>query len=765
MLKYTIGKGNYENWIIGEDEFSLSGQGKGESVFCLGNGYMGIRSAFEEPYPFQTRGTFVSGCFDRLPGETVELPNAADVCEICLILDGEYFSMTRGEVSAYQRCLNLYTGELTRSLDWQSPGGKRYHLVFRRAGSHTDVHACGMQVEICALDHDVKVQVVSGINGRMTNSGAQHFSDGSKRVLDKRFLYLDQRTIQSGIIFYHCCGSCVVGTEGEIRDFSMQRRRILETMDFGAEKGKTVRYEKLAVLYTGREMAEQGEQALQLLTRHMQRLVEDGYDALQAKSAAYFRSFWERRDIRIRGKNDRIPLALRFAQYHLLAMFPPDSSSSIAAKGLTGEGYKGHVFWDTEVYILPYYLFTAPEKAAQLLEYRINRMEQAAENAEKKGYRGLLFPWESAETGEEETPLFAGMDIFTGNAAHVWAGIKEHHITADIAYALWLYRSAIGGWDLANKEEKLLIVGAALFWLSRSVYIEEKDRYEIRDIIGPDEYTEHVDNNAYSNYMVHDTVEKALLLLRDGGGRFVREAEHYYGETGIVEKLKSYARKLYLPLPADAPSGVLPQNDGFLQKKILDVTKYRSSAGKQTILKDYSRRQVDQMQVLKQPDVVMLFILLPELFETAMKWKNWEYYEPKTIHDSSLSRAVYSVAASDCGEPRKAYECFLHAMDIDMGPSPHSSDEGIHAAAMGGIWMAVVRGFAGLRILEDRLCIQPCLPEEIQEMCFQFVYRGRNIMLHLTKERLILSSSDDGETAVRIRGRDYRLTRRLEADI
>lgn len=765
MLKYTIGKGNDKNWIIGEEEFSLSGQGKGESVFCLGNGYMGIRSAFEEPYPFQTRGTFVSGCFDCLPGETVELPNAADVCEIRLILDGEYFSMTQGEVSAYQRCLNLYTGELTRSLDWRSPGGKHYHLVFRRAVSHTDVHACGMQVEICALDHDVKVQVISGINGRMTNSGAQHFSDGSKRVLDKRFLYLDQRTAQSGITFYHCCGSCVTGTEGETRDFSMQRRRILETMAFGAEKGKVVRYEKLAVLYTGREMAEQGEQALQLLTRHIRGLVADGYCALQEKSAAYFRSFWEKRDIRVRGENDRIPLALRFAQYHLLAMLPPDSSSSIAAKGLTGEGYKGHVFWDTEVYILPYYLFTAPEKAAQLLEYRINRMEQARENAKKKGYSGLLFPWESAGTGREETPLFAGMDIFTGKAAHVWAGIKEHHITADIAYALWMYRSAVGGRDLADKEENLLIVGAALFWLSRSVYAEEKDRYEIRDIIGPDEYTEHVDNNAYTNYMVHDTVKKALLLLEGGGESFVREAESYYGETGITEKLKSYARKLYLPLPVENPPGILPQNDGFLQKKILDVTKYRSSAGKQTILKDYSRRQVDQMQVLKQPDVVMLFILLPELFEPGIKWKNWNYYEPKTIHDSSLSRAIYSVAASDCGKPRKAYECFLHAMDIDMGPNPHSSDEGIHAAAMGGIWLAVVRGFVGLRILEDRLCIHPCLPEEIQEICFSFIHRGKNIALQLTKERLILSSFDDGETAVRIQGRDYRFTHRLEAAI
>ncbi|HCT91243.1 MAG TPA: family 65 glycosyl hydrolase [Lachnospiraceae bacterium] len=762
MLKYTIGKGNYKNWIIGEDEFSLSEQGKGESVFCLGNGYMGIRSAFEEPYPFQTRGTFVSGCFDRLPDETVELPNAADVCEIRLILDGEYFSMTQGEVSGYQRCLNLYTGELTRSLDWRSPGGKRYRLVFKRAVSHADVHACGMQVEICARDHDAKVQVTSGINGRMTNSGAQHFSDGSKRVLDRQFLYLDQRTVQSGIIFYHCCGSRVVGAKGEVRDFAMERRRILETMDFKAEKGKTVRYEKLAVLYTGRELAEQGEQALQLLARHVRRLVTEGYDALQEKNAACFRSFWEQRDIRIRGENDRIPLALRFAQYHLLAMIPPDSSSSIAAKGLTGEGYKGHVFWDTEVYILPYYLFTAPEKAAQLLEYRINRMGQARENAKKKGYRGLLFPWESTGTGEEETPLFAGMDILTGKAAHVWAGIKEHHITADIAYALWMYRSAAGGRDIEDEEGNLLIVGAALFWMSRSVYVEEKDRYEIRDIIGPDEYTEHVDNNAYSNYMARDTVQKALRLLRGGGGRFVRKAEAYYGETGIAERMETYARKLYLPLPVENPPGILPQNDGFLQKKTLDVAKYRSSAGKQTILKDYSRRQVDQMQVLKQPDVVMLLILLPELFDTGIKWKNWNYYEPKTIHDSSLSRAIYSVAASDCKESREAYECFLHAMDIDMGPNPHSSDQGIHAAAMGGIWLAVVRGFVGLRVLEDCLCIEPCLPEQIQEICFSFIYRGKNIALQLTKEKLMLSSTGDEETPVRIQGRDYRFTHGLE---
>ncbi len=342
------------------------------------------------------------------------------------------------------------------------------------------MHAYGLKAEICPLDGEADIEIVSGINARMTNSGVQHFNDGTKKVLDRQYLYLDQTTTQSNLTLYHCCGSKITGATPEDRSFGMQRRRILETVRFQVEKGAKGCYEKLAVLYTSRDLAEQDEeQGRGLVLEHLENLVEKGYDRLYEESAKAYGAYWKEHDVRVKTEHPGIQLALRFAQYHLLGMIPPDSRSSIAAKGLTGEGYKGHVFWDTEVFILPYYLFNSPMKAKQLLEYRINRMERARRNAGKKGYCGLMFPWESAESGREETPLFASMDILTGKAAQVWAGIKEHHITADIAYAAWMYELATGDNTFLENGGELLIIGSALFWRSRSVYVKERSRYEI----------------------------------------------------------------------------------------------------------------------------------------------------------------------------------------------------------------------------------------------------------------------------------------------
>lgn len=765
MLTYTTGEGKYKDWILGEDEFCLQHQGKGESIFCLANGYMGIRSAFEEPYPFQTRGLFVSGCFNSSDNEVVELPNGADSTEIQISLDGELFSMNTGSVSGYSRTLNLYTGELVRTLCWTSPKGKRYGMVFRRTVSRADVHAYGLQAEICPLDQEVQVEVVSGINGRMTNSGVQHFHDGTKKVLDRRYLYLDQKTTQSDVTLYHCCGTRVLGGSEEKRSFGMQRRRIQETVSFQIPKGKNGYYEKLAVLYTSRDLADQDEeQGKSLVQEHLENLVNLGYERLHEKSAGAYGDYWKNHDVRIKADCGKVQLALRFSQYHLQGVIPLDSRSSIAAKGLTGEGYKGHVFWDTEVFILPYYLFNSPKKAKQLLEYRMNHMEQAKENAAKKGYRGIMFPWESAESGREETPLFASMDIITGKAAHVWSGIKEHHITADIAYAAWMYELATGDPTFLEDGGELLIIGSALFWRSRSVFVKERNRYELHDIIGPDEYTEHVDNNAYSNYMAHYVTKQAIKLLKDEKSGAKGRAEAYFKETGLQEKLEEFAEKLYLPIPLAEPAQVIPQDDTFLSKKIIDITDYRKDNIKQMILKEYSREQVNDMQVLKQSDVVMLMELQPDLFSREVKMANWEYYEPKTIHDSSLSRAIYSVVASDCGESEKAYSNFLHTIDIDMGQNPCSSDEGIHAASMGGIWLAVVRGFAGMRLQKDCLYLKPCLPKEISEITFQAVYRGKRITIRLTSGRIRLESSDAGEITVKINGKNYQFTEHLEIE-
>ena len=228
----------------------------------------------------------------------------------------------------------------------------------------------------------------------------------------------------------------------------MERRLLQETIVFFAEGGKTAAVEKVSVLFTSNDFPGASEPEIQSeLIKHLSRQASQGYLKLFEKSAARFKEFWRRNDILLKTDNKKLILALRFAQYNLHVIIPIDRRSSIAAKGLSGEGYKGHVFWDTEVFMLPYYLYTDPQKARQLLEYRFDRIEQAMQNAKDRGYRGIMFPWESADTGKEETPRYANMNILTGKAARCWAGDKEHHVTADVAYAALQYWDSTGDWD------------------------------------------------------------------------------------------------------------------------------------------------------------------------------------------------------------------------------------------------------------------------------------------------------------------------------
>ncbi|MCI5700542.1 MAG: hypothetical protein MR308_09245 [Lachnospiraceae bacterium] len=760
MITYGKGTGKLRNWLIGEDEFLMQYQGKAESILYLANGYMGIRSALEEVYPFQTRGMFAAGCFNSCQGETIELPNLADSCEMKIILNGEIFSMLHGKLLNYSRYLNMYTAELRREVLWESPMGKRYQLVFRRCVSRAKRHLYGSRVEITPLDEETLVSVETGINARMTNSGVQHFVDGNKKVLNYKLLYLDQKTTDSGITMYHCSGTRVEHVKEDTRSFGMERRKLHEKRSFRVEKSKSAVYEKLAVLYTSHDLYQMDDEiAQEMVVSAAQNSLEKGYEKLFEESAGSMKKFWDKNDILIKTENEKLQLAIRFAQYHLSAMVPTDNHSSIAAKGLSGEGYKGHVFWDTEIFMLPYFQYTDPKKARNLLEYRVQRIKQAKKNARKKGYKGLMFPWESAITGEEETPLFASMDIMTGKAAHVWAGIKEHHITADIAYAVWLYYLATLDKQFMEKGGNDIIIGSALFWLSRSVFKEEKNRYEILDIIGPDEYTEHIDNNTYTNYMACFVVKKALEILNGCSPEEIQRISESFAEENIREKLVHYLEYLYLPQPRE--DGVLPQDDTFMTKEIIDVLKYRQDDVKQMILKKYSRKQVNEMQVLKQADTVMLLALMPELFDKEIKEATWNYYEPKTIHDSSLSHAVYSIVASDNQKKEAAYESFLGAIDIDMGPNPYSSNEGIHAAAMGGIWMAVVRGFAGFRMDENGVHITPCLPDEISGVEFGVVVCEKEVRISIDHNRVSLVSSRPDPIKVWVKDRMYELKESL----
>ena len=357
-----------EEWYIREKHFDLNALGKCESNMSLGNGYLGLRSATEESYLLETRDFFVAGTFDRFDeNEVTELPNAADISEIELRLQGERFDLTTGTIEKYVRELCLKDGQLHRYVRWTSPRGKRYELHFWRMVSLKRLHVIAQKVQIVPMDEDTDVRIVSFINGRMTNSGTQHFSDREKRIYAHCYMQLLQETIQSHIVFVHNMALKINGSSNQYKPtVTMDRRRIGCDYCVTVKKGQTLEIEKISNVYTTRDVECQQMTIDELKDASLQDLkqaVFQGYDRLFKESAtAWEEKVWSKATISIEAKNPKDVLAVHFAQYHMQIMTPwHDSRLGIGAKGLSGEGYKGHAFWDMDIFILPYYIFTMPK--------------------------------------------------------------------------------------------------------------------------------------------------------------------------------------------------------------------------------------------------------------------------------------------------------------------------------------------------------------------------------------------------------------------
>lgn len=776
MLIYDKGIEEYKNWILCEANFDSRYQGKCESIMALGNGYLGLRSALEENYVGQTRNLFVAGSFNRFhPDEVTELPNAADISEIQIYLNSELFTIGNENTLQYVRYLNLKEAELYREVLWKSQLNELFKLEFRRFVSLENLHTIAFKLNIVPLSNNARVTIKTGIDGRMTNSGSQHFSEGDRQVYDKKYIQLIQTTTESKIDFAFNCYCC--GYEGNIspsqsiieaKEFGVDRRKIFGLYEFDAKKDIGIVFEKLINVFTSRDKEFNGNYNLEALKtyslKHIKELSKQSYDSLFKKSKGKWHAYWENASIDIISSNENDILAVRFALYHMLIMTPiHDERFSIGAKGLTGEGYKGHVFWDTEMFILPYFQYNMPAAARQLLLYRYKNLGGARNKALKYGYKGAMYPWETAFTGEEETPEWAALNIMTGKPTRVWSGIKEHHITADIAYAVWQYYLSTDDYDFMKNYGYEIIFECAWFWCSRLYWNNELSRYEIRDIIGPDEYTEHIDNNAYTNYMAHYVISLGLKLfdqLNSNNKKLFIELDE---KLKLWERYELYSQGVHkLYLPAVDEQGVIPQDDTFLNKEKIDISKYRNNNLKQSILLDYSRSQIIDMQVLKQADAVMLFYTLRKLFDKTTIEEGWKYYEPKTIHDSSLSKAVHSIVAANFGNIDDAYGCFKDACMLDMGENPISSNAGIHAAAMGGIWMNVVFGFGGVYNNEGSLELNPILPAEWSKLGFCINWKNVRIRIDISREYISISSKSETEIKLKVHGKEYSFNKKMK---
>ncbi|GKU83589.1 glycoside hydrolase family 65 protein [Niallia sp. NCCP-28] len=755
MMDYALGQDEYRNWIVSERKFSPDALGKCESIMYLGNGYMGLRSAAEEQYLKEVRNLFVSGTFNKFDeNEVTELPNLADVVQLAIRVDGERFSLEFGETKEYIRQLNLKTAELSREITWVSPKGKELQFTFRRFVSLDNLHIIGMKMEVHSPKDEVEFSVDSGINAQMSNSGSQHFHEGERRIFDKRFVQLIQTTTESKIdvVINTAHKVSVDGNEIQEPIMKMDRRKVWLTYSYKIQPGNTLEMEKITAIYTSRDkefdtptydLTKLREYSLQDLRDNFAK----GYKNLfQEHVNAWEKKVWNKYSLEITSEDSYDQLALRFALYHLTIMTPAhDERMGIGAKALSGEGYKGHSFWDTEVFILPFFIYSNPAIAKSLLKYRYLGLVGARKKAHENGYEGAMYPWEAAwPTDGEVTPVWGAVDIVTGEQTKIWSGFIEQHITSDIALAVDQYYTITGDEEFMNDYGYEMIFDTAKFWASRLEWKEEKQEYHINEVVGPDEYKEHVNNNAFTNHMAHHNIQLAMKYYRDLANSKEGMLAKLNQQLDLVEAYKNWqdiVNQIYLPQPRKEDL-VIPQDDQYLQLKEIDLTKYKNQKKVGSLFDDYNLEQVNQMQITKQADVVILQLLLEKNFTTEVKKANFSYYEPRTLHDSSLSLSSHSILANDLGEDEMAYALFRRAAEIDLGPKMDSSDHGVHAASIGGIWMAAVLGFAGVRVLDGKLRINPTLPKHWKEMNFNIFWKGQKVAIKITKDMLKLECKE-----------------------
>ncbi|GAC1458017.1 MAG: hypothetical protein NVSMB70_02230 [Chamaesiphon sp.] len=701
-------------WTVIETQFDPTHLHHQETVFTLGNGYLGTRGTFEEGYPGACPTTFINGVYDDVSVANTELVNCPDWLPLIIIVAGQQFRLDQGKILYYNRTLDLRLGLLSRDIRWQTPAGHTLDLRFERFTSLADEHLLAQRCQITSVDFEGDIEVQASINGYVDNQGVNHWE-----LLDQgglgNTIWLHTQTKHSAVDLGMAAQLTVLA---EVHVQGIKEYPTLATT-FQVQPGQAVTLEKVVSVFTSRETGTPVQSARNLLADL------PSYTTLLAAHLAAWANVWQNSDILIEG-DSKAQLAVRYNLFQLLATASRhDIRVSIPAKTLSGFAYRGHVFWDTEIFIVPFLAFTQPDLARNLLTYRYHTLPGARRKAQEAGYEGAMFPWESAATGDEVTPRWVpGSD---GQMIRIWCGDIELHINTDVAYAVWHYWQATGDDAWMRDYGAEIILDTAVFWGSRVEWNGSRQCYEISDVIGPDENHEHVNNNAFTNGMVQWHLQTALSIwdwLQWEAPN--RSAELQQKLALNPNRLRHWAEVAgCLWVSQDPDTGLIEQFDGFFKLQDINLADYEPrSQSMQAIL---GIEGANQRQVLKQPDVLMLLYLLRKGIDRETLQNNWDYYNQRTDHTygSSLGPAIHAILACELDKPAEAYKHFMRAALVDLEDVRGNASEGIHAASAGGIWQAVVFGFGGVRITSEGPMAIPHLPPGWTRMKFRLQWRNQ----------------------------------------
>ncbi len=705
-------------WTIIEDTYQPKHQHQKETIFTIGNGYLATRGVFEEGYPGDQRATFVHGVFDDVPLVFTELANAPDWLPLAIYLDGERFSLNTGTIKTYTRSLDLKTGLLTRTVEWISPAGKGITLTFERFASLADEHLLCLRCR-AVPDFDGTLEFRASLNGITENEGFTHWRWVNQGIEAEHIVFLHSQTRKTTIDLV--LAMRLDASRPPDQDiFCDTESRPTRSLVYSVRRGEAITIEKHVGIATSRDTLSPIAMALDRARN------SPGWElAFKAHQLAW-QDEWERMDVVIDG-DEEAQLAVRVGLFQLSIAAPRhDDRVNIGAKTLSGFGYRGHSFWDTELFMLPVFIYTAPHIARNLLNYRYQRLPAAREKARNNGFQGAQFPWESADTGEEVTPTWVPHYSDRTKAIRIWTGDIEIHISADIAYAACLYWKITGDNDWFVDKGAEIVLDTAKFWASRAEWNADTHQYEYKDVIGPDEYHDHVDNNFYTNYMARWNLKTALEILDWLNVHAPVKAKELNARLELTPDLIStwqdVIARIYLPIQ---PDGLIEQFEGYFHHKDIDLAALEPRAISAQAY--FGIEGCNQTQVLKQPDVLMLPYLMRDGFDQAQVQLNYDYYSPRTdlTFGSSLGPSIQAILACRLGDSQIAYESFMRAARVDLKDLRGNACDGIHGASAGGIWQAVVFGFAGLKLFNDRWEVNPCLPAHWKGLSFHFIHHGQ----------------------------------------
>lgn len=756
-------------WSLVEDAPEDLHNQRSESLFSLGNGYIGMRGQYEEGYygreGASVRGCYLNGFYDSAPihypegaygypSEGHAMLNVTDAGIMELMVEGEPFHLQRGKLHFYKRVLHMQSGLLHRLVEWESSAGHRILIHIRRLVSLPHKHLVAIDYEITPLNFDGVIELRSAMNGEIAEAAGPAPSGGDPRLGVRRakpsLLYeeagsdghgggwLKQRTRHSRFALLTAMSHRLTlppsrpCSPSESRDgqvLSVQYRMRLH-------RGETASLSKYISYHTSRDYR---EEELMERSQDVLRLAEElGFEGLAAQQHAWLDAFWERADVQIKG-DPALQQGLRFNAFGLLQSAGRDGHTSVAAKGLTGEGYEGHYFWDTEMYVLPFFTFTQPRIARALLEFRCRTLDQARQRAAEMSQRGALYPWRTIN-GEENSAFFP-------------AGTAQAHINADIAYGLRQYVQATGDVEFLVQQGAEMLFETARFWADLGHYNPAKGgAFCIDAVTGPDEYTAIVNNNAYTNLMAREHLnyayETAVLLREQYPQEYARIKESIGLDQAEEEAWREAAERMYIP--RDENLGIIAQDDTFLSKKPWDFA--GTPPEKYPLLLHYHPLVIYRHQVLKQADVVMVLFLLGDRFSLDEKIRNYSYYDPLTTHDSSLSPCIHSIVAAEIGDMAAAYDYFGRTVRMDLDDVNGNAKDGLHTAAMAGSWMAVVNGFAGMRLEGGLLGFRPSLPSEWESCRFRIMNRGQLLEIFFDQKQAVYTLVEGDELKIRHEG-------------